>query len=123
MRYLVLLKGTPPAGPPPAELYGAIAKLGEDASKSGALLDTAGLVPSAAGARVQAVDGKVSATDGPFTEAKEMISYAIYDVRSKEEAVEWTSRFMNLHVDLWPGWEGESDILQVFEPGDFSPPA
>ena len=26
-----------------------------------------------------------------------MISYALYQVRSKEEAVEWASRFMKLH--------------------------
>jgi hypothetical protein len=105
------------------ELMGAIARLGENAAKSGTLLDTAGLAPSAAGSRVEAVDGKVTVTDGPFTEAKEMISYAIYDVRSKEEAIEWTSRFMNAHVELWPGWEGQADILQVFEQGDFGPPA
>ncbi len=46
--------------------------------------------------------------DGPFAEAKEYISYAVYDVRAKEEAVEWASRFMRLHLDTWPGWEGES---------------
>ena len=28
--------------------------------------------------------------DGPFAEAKELISYAVYQVRSKDEAVEWT---------------------------------
>lgn len=53
MRYLVLLKATQPAGPPPAELMEAIGKLGEEATRAGALLDTAGLAPSASGARVQ----------------------------------------------------------------------
>ena len=57
------------------------------------------------------------------TEAKELISYALYDVRSKEDAVEWTSRFMKLHRDLWPGWDGESDVLRVFGPEDFAPPS
>ena len=47
-----------------------------------------------------------------------MISYALYDVRSKEEAVEWTSRFMQVHRDLWPGWEGEARVLKVFGPPD-----
>ena len=76
--------------------------LGEEATKAGALLDTAGLSPSVTGARVSLRAGALSVTDGPFTESKELISYALYDVRSKEEAVEWTNRFMKLHRDLWP---------------------
>jgi len=116
MRYMVLLKAAQTSTPPPDGLMEGIAKLGEEAGKSGALLDTAGLAPSAAGARVTVKSGELSVTDGPFTEAKEMISYALWEVSSKEEAVEWTSRFMKLHRDLWDGWEGESDVLQVFEP-------
>jgi len=123
MRYLVLLEGVQPETPPPAELMEAIMQLGDEATKAGALLDTAGLAPSAAGARVRLAGGALSVTDGPFTEAKEMISYALYEVRSKEEAVEWASRFMALHRDLWPGWEGEADVLKVFGPEDFAPPA
>jgi len=123
MRYMILLKGAEASSPPPPELMEAIAKLGEEATKAGALLDTAGLAPSASGARVHLSGGKLSVTDGPFTEAKEMISYALYQVRSREEAVEWTSRFMKLHRDLWEGWEGEADVLRVFGPEDFAPPA
>jgi hypothetical protein len=113
MRYLVLLKAPQASTPPPPDLMAAIMKLGEDATRSGALVDTAGLLPSAAGATVTLHDGKIDVTDGPFAEAKEMISYAIYDVRAKEEAVEWTNRFMKLHRDLWPAWEGEAVVLQV----------
>jgi hypothetical protein len=124
MRYLILLKGNQPATPPPAELMDSIMKLGEEATAVGALLDTAGLAPSVAGARVSLHGGRLSVTDGPFTEAKEMISYALYQVRSKDEAVEWASRFVKLHRDLWPGWEGDADVLKVFGPEDFgSPPA
>lgn len=124
MRYMILLKATTqPATPPPADLMAAIAKLGEEATSAGALLDTAGLAPSAQGARVQLSGGQLSVTDGPFTEAKEMISYALYQVRSKEETVEWASRFMKLHRDHWEGWEGEADVLRVFGPEDFGPPA
>ena len=121
MRYLIVLKSGPTSTPPSPELMDAIAKLGEEATKAGALLDTAGLAPSAAGARVQLTGGAISVTDGPFTEAKEMISYALYQVRSKEEAVEWTTRFLKLHRDLWAGWEGEADVLRVFGPEDFGP--
>ncbi|MGH8894534.1 MAG: hypothetical protein ACRDWY_14710 [Actinomycetes bacterium] len=53
MRYIVLLKGTQPAGPPPGALMDGIMKLGAEATAAGALLDNAGLAPSAAGARVR----------------------------------------------------------------------
>ncbi len=123
MRYMVLLRGDQPSTPPPPALMEAIAALGLEATKAGALLDTAGLAPSSSGARVVLSGGGLNVTDGPFTEAKEMISYALYQVRSKEEAVEWTSRFMKLHEDLWPGWQGAADVLRVFGPEDFAPPA
>ena len=121
MRYIILLKGTQMSEPPPPELMEGIMKLGEEATAAGALLDNAGLAPSAAGARVQLSGGHLSVMDGPFTEAKEFISYALYEVRSKQEAIEWASRFMTLHQELWPGWEGESDVLKIFGPEDFGP--
>src|SRR5215218_11144609 len=120
VRYLVLLKAvTTPEGPPPPELMEAIMTLGEDARDAGVLLDTQGLQPSATGARLSLLGGTLGTADGPFTESKELISYALYDVRSREDAVEWTNRFMQLHRDLWPGWEGEADVLKVFGPEDF----
>jgi hypothetical protein len=122
MRYLILLQGTQPAGPPPAELMEAIMKLGEEATASGELLDTAGLMPSAVdAARVSVAGGHLSVVDGPFAEAKEFISYALYQVRSREEAVEWASRFMRVHLELWPGWEGEATVLKVMGPEDLPP--
>ncbi len=123
MRYLMLLRASQPPGPPPPGLMEAIMALGEDATKAGALLDTAGLAPSAAGARVSLQGGALSVTDGPFAESKEFISYALYDVRSKEEAVEWAQRFLRLHRDLWPEWEGDTEVLKVMGPEDFMPPA
>jgi hypothetical protein len=120
MRYIVLLKAAQPSGPPPPELMEGIMKLGEEATAAGALLDNAGLAPSAAGARVQLRGGQLSVLDGPFAEAKEFISYALYEVRSKQEAVEWASRFMTLHQTLWPGWEGEAEVIKIFGPEDFA---
>jgi hypothetical protein len=121
MRYLVLLKAiTIPNSPPPPELMAAIAALGEEAEDAGVLLDTQGLQPSASGSRVSLIGGRLNAADGPFTEAKELISYAVYDVRAKEDAIEWTNRFLVAHRDTWPGWEGEADVLKVFGPEDFS---
>ena len=122
MRYLVLLEAVQPDTPPPPDLMEAILALGEEATRSGALLDTAGLLPSAAGARLELAGGEVSVTDGPFTEAKELISYAVYDVRSKAEVVEWTNRFLALHRDTWPGWTGTARILKIMGPEDFPQP-
>jgi hypothetical protein len=124
MRYLTTLKvEAQPEGPPPADLMEAIFKLGQEATEAGALLDQSGLAPSSEGARIEVSGGRLTVSDGPFAEAKEMISYALYEVRTKEEAVEWASRFVKLHRDLWPGWEGQVDVLRLFSPEDFAPPA
>jgi hypothetical protein len=120
MRYLIMLRSEPNTTPPPRELMDAIMRLGEEATNAGALLDTAGLAPSAAGARVELTGGSITVTDGPFAEAKELISYALYDVRAKEEAVEWATRFLALHRDLWPGWSGQADVHKVMGPEDFN---
>ncbi|GAB2808723.1 YciI family protein [Actinocorallia aurea] len=115
MRYLVTLKSAPMDAPPPEALLDAILALGAEATASGALLDTAGLAPSAmGGARVALADGEITVTDGPFAESKEMVSYALYQVRDRAEAVEWAARFLRLHRDLWPEWQGEADVLRVF---------
>ncbi len=111
MRYLVVLKGTPAATPPPPELMTAIMELGEEATRAGALLDTAGLAPSAQGARVRLAGGKITVTDGPFAEAKEaIISFALIDVRSKDEAIELSKRFWQITRN------GTGYIHQVFGP-------
>jgi hypothetical protein len=121
MRYLVLLEATQPDTPPPPDLMEAIFALGEEATRAGALLDTAGLLPSVTGARLELTADGIGVTDGPFAETKELISYALWDVRSKAEAVEWTSRFLDLHRDRWPGWTGGATVLQVMVPGDVPP--
>ena len=122
MRYIVLLKAQQLTNPPPA-LFEAIMKLGEEATGAGALIDNAGLAHGATSARVRLSAGELSVTDGPFAEAKEFISYAQYEVRSKAEAVEWASRFMAVHKEFVPGWEGECEVLKVLGPEDFAPPA
>jgi hypothetical protein len=59
--------------------------------------------------------GKVIVTDGPFAESKELVGgYAVYDVSSKAEAMEWATRFANLHTEHWPGWEGDIKIRPIF---------
>ena len=120
MKFMTMVKAAETSGPPPKALMDAIAKLGEEGAKAGVLVETGGLLPSAMGARVRLSGGKLTVTDGPFTEAKELIGgYAVYDVKAKEEAVKWTLRFMELHKEHWKGWEGESEIRQIFDPSAF----
>jgi hypothetical protein len=60
--------------------------------------------------------GKVTVIDGPFAEAKEVIGgFAVFDVPSKDEAIYWTKRFMEAHKEHWRGWEGETEIRQLYE--------
>lgn len=123
MRFLTLLKSgdNSQAGAPSPELFMAIGKLGEEAKASGVLVDTGGLAPSAmGGTRIRLASGELDVTEGPFGNDTELGSYAIYEVNSKEEVVDWASRFMNLHKEHWAGWEGETEILQVFGPDDFT---
>ena len=117
MRFMAMVKAVEdsPAGPPPAALMQAIDRLGQEASQAGVMVQVGGLAPSATGARIRVSGGKLSVTDGPFAESKEIVGgFAVYDVKSREEVLEWTRRFMQLHIDHWKGWEGEAEIRQMY---------
>jgi hypothetical protein len=121
MRFMMLVKSTENSGPPPKELMDAISKLGEEASKDGSMIESGGLAPSAMSTRVRLAQGKITALDGPFAETKEFVGgYAVFEFRSKQEAVESTLRFMELHRKYWPGWEGETEIRQIFTQQDYT---
>jgi hypothetical protein len=42
--------------------------------------------------------------------------YAVFELRSSEEAVAAAVEFMQLHKDYLPGWEGTCE-LRAFAPG------
>jgi hypothetical protein len=122
MRFMMLVKSAENSGPPPKELMDAIAKLAEEAVKAGTMVESGGLAPTAMSTRVRVSRGQLTAIDGPFTEAKEVVGgYAVFELQSKKEAIEGALRFMELHKQHWPGWEGETEIRQVFGPEDFPP--
>ena len=118
MRYLMLLSGTNPSTPPPPELMEAIMKLGDEATEAGVLLDTAGLLPSAAGARVALAGGKLTVTDGPFTESKELISYALYDAPVQGGGGRVGLPLHQAAPRPVARLGGQTDILQVMGPED-----
>ena len=121
MRYMMIVKAAENQGPPPKALMEAIDKLSEDASKAGTMIGAGGLGPTGLGARVRLSGGKVTVTDGPFTEAKEVVGgYAQFELKSKKEAVDAAVRFMELHKQHWPGWEGETEVRQMFGPENYA---
>ena len=113
MRFMMIVKAAENSGPPPKAMIDAMAKIAEEATKSGEMIESGGLASTATGARVRLFGGKLSVTDGPFTEAKEVFGgYAIFELKSKKEAVERAVAFMELHKQHWPGWQGETEIRQ-----------
>ena len=124
MRFMMIVKHAERQDLPPKQLMDAIAKLAEEETKAGTMLGSGGLGPTALGARVRLSRGQVTVTDGPFIETKEVVGgYAQFELKSKEEAIESAVRFMELHKKHWPGWEGETEVRQMFGPEDFAPKA
>ena len=122
MRFMMIVKSAERSGPPPQALMEAIDKLGQEAVKAGTMIASGGLAPTAVSTRVRLSKGQVTKIDGPFTEAKEVVGgYAVFELKSKEEAIEGALRFMELHKKHWPGWEGETEIRQIFGPEGFAP--
>ncbi|MFN0318518.1 MAG: YciI family protein [Nitrospira sp.] len=120
MRFMVIVKATKDseAGVMPSEkLLTEMGKFNEELVKAGVMLAGEGLQPSSKGARVKFSGKQRTVIDGPFTETKELIAgYWLWQVKSKEEAIEWVKRCPNPAVD---GKEGEIEIRQVFEAEDF----
>jgi hypothetical protein len=122
MRFLMLVKHGENPGPPPKDFLDAMAKLGEEAAKSGTMLQSGGLSPIAKSTCVRLSRGQVTAIDGPFSESKEVVGgFAMFELKSKEEAIEGAKQFMELHKKYWPGWEGETEVRQVLGPEAFDP--
>ena len=120
MRFMILVKANKDSEAgvkPPEELFAEMADYHEQLAKAGVLLDANGLQPTSKGWRVKYAGGKRSVVDGPFTEAKELIAgYTMIQVKSREEAVEWSRRFPNPTID---GSDCEIEVRQVFDLDDF----
>jgi hypothetical protein len=98
----------PPLGP---EAMAELETFVGDAMRAGVIVATGGLAPTADGTKVNYVNGEFTVTDGPFTEAKELIGgWALLDVDSQAEAIEWTKRFLGVVG------QGEIRVRQVFGP-------
>jgi hypothetical protein len=122
MRFMILVKATKntEAGVMPEEQLAAdMAAYHEELAKAGVLLDASGLQPSSKGFRVRYSGGRRTVVDGPFAEAKELVAgYTIIQVKSREEAVEWSRRFPPPDPNQ-P--ECEIEVRQLYELEDFGP--
>jgi hypothetical protein len=101
---------------PDEKLLTEMGTFNEELVKAGMMLAGEGLRPSSKGARVKFSGNKRTVTDGPFAETKELIAgFWLWQVKSKEEAIEWVKRCPN----PFPGTESEIEIRQLFEAEDF----
>jgi hypothetical protein len=119
MRFMVIVKASKDseAGVMPSEqLLAEMGRFNEELAEAGVLLAAEGLQPSSKGARIKFSGAQRIVTDGPFAEAKELIAgFWLWEVKSKEEAIEWVKRCPN----PMPDTEAEIEIRQVFEAEDF----
>jgi len=119
MRVMVIVKAneSSEAGVmPPVELFEAMGKYNEELVKAGIMLAGDGLQPSSRGVRVHFSGSSRTVTDGPFAETKELIAgYWIFNVKSKEEAIEWVKKAPHPA----PGHDTNIEIRQLFEAEDF----
>src|SRR3984893_4800589 len=118
MRFMVIVKATKDSeagGLPDPKLLADMGKFNEELVKAGVMLAGEGLQPSSKGARVRFSGSERTVIDGPFAETKELVAgFWLWQVRSKEEAIEWVKRCPNPMEG-----EAEIEIRQVFEPADF----
>jgi len=117
MRFMIIVKAnqnTEGGVQPTDAQLSAMMKYNEELVKAGVMLAGEGLHPSGKGARVKFQGGKRTVVDGPFTETKELIAgFWLWQVKSKEEAVEWLKRAPMEDGD-------EVELRQVFEEADFT---
>ena len=100
--------------PIPQPLLDAMGEFVGENLKSGVLIDTAGLEPTSKATRIRSSRGKLTTTDGPFTETKEVVGgYAVIEARSREEAVELATKFMELHRIHWPEFECACEVRAI----------
>lgn len=120
MRYMIIVKAnvsTEAGVLPDPGLIAAMADYHQELARAGVLLDANGLKPSSQGWRVRYHDGRRSLIDGPFAETRELIAgYTLIEVRSSEEAMEWSRRFPAPHGEFL---DAEIEVRPLFELDEF----
>jgi len=119
MRFMILVKASreSEAGVMPStELLAEMGRYNEELVKAGVLVAGEGLHPSSKGVRVRFSGDQRTVIDGPFAETEQLIAgFWIFQVNSREEAIEWVKRAPN----PMPGRQSEIEIRQIVEAEDF----
>lgn len=122
MRFMIIVRATRNTEQgvmPEPSLIAEMAAYHEELAKAGVLVDASGLQPSAKGWRIRYDGSNRTVVDGPFVETKELIAgYTIIQVKSREEALDWTRRFPNPATD---GDRAEIEVRQLYDLDDFPP--
>lgn len=101
---------------PDEKLLAEMGKYNEELAKAGVMVSGEGLHPSSKGARVRFSGTSRTVTEGPFPGTGDLVAgFWIFQVKSKEEAIEWVKRAPN----PFPGTESEIEIRQLFDADDF----
>ena len=113
MRFMIIVKSCAQfeaeqrPNPDPA-MMAAMSAYNAELARAGVLLDANGLKPSREGWRIHYSDQGRQVVDGPFAETKELIAgYTLIQVRSREEALEWSRRFPN------PAGRGKEAVIEL----------
>ena len=119
MRFMILVKASreSEAGVMPStELLAEMGRYNEELVKAGVLVAGEGLHPSSKDVRVRFSGDQRTVIDGPFPETEQLIAgFWIFQVNSREEAIEWVKRAPN----PMPGRQSEIEIRQIVEAEDF----
>ena len=101
---------------PDEKLLAEMGKYNEELAKAGVMVSGEGLHPSSKGARVRFSGTSRTVTEGPFPGTGDLVAgFWSFQVKSKEEAIEWVKRAPN----PFPGTESEIEIRQLFDADDF----
>jgi hypothetical protein len=115
MRFMIFVKANKDseAGKlPSTELLTAMGKYNEELVKAGVMEAGEGLHPTSKGLRVKFTGKDRAVTQGPFPLEGLIAGFWIFNVKSKEEAIEWVKRA--------PFDDGsELEIRQIFSAEDF----
>ncbi|RQR57603.1 YciI family protein [Burkholderia sp. Bp9126] len=121
MRYMIMVRANAISESdalPDDRIVEAMTDYHEELAKAGVLLDATGLKPSSKGWRVRYEGGKGKVLDGPFAETKELIAgYTLIQVRSRDEALEWSRRFPAPFGEM----ACEIEVRQLMELDDLTP--
>jgi len=111
MRFLTIFSAPERDHRPSMDEMVAMGKLIDEMASKGVLVTTEGCKGTDRAVRaIRGGDGKITVTDGPFSEAKEVVGgFAILECTSRDEALAWTKRFLDV------GGDGTAEIRELYD--------